>query len=136
VTPTLAVFERRTGDPETAEFHVNGFAKMLAFTGQARRAGVTIVVGSHSSVPHAERGWAYQREMELLVESGLSPMDVIVAATSANARFFRIADRLGSIAVGMTADLILVEGRPDQEIGAMRKVKRVMQNGRWIDPAP
>lgn len=132
LSPTLAVFERRSGDPETEGWHVAGFARMLAFTGQARRAGARVVVGSHSSVPHAERGFAYLREMELLVEAGLTPLQTIAAATSVNARFLRIADRLGTVAPGMQADLILVNGRPDQDIKAMGRVARVMLNGRWV----
>lgn len=136
VSPTLAVFERRAGDKETTETHVNAFRKMMDFVGRARRAGAHVVVGSHSDVPHAERGWAYQRELELLVESGLTPMQAIVAGTMENARFFHVADRLGSIETGKLADLILVEGDPSKDITAMRRVRRVMLNGRWIVPGP
>ncbi|MBA3441098.1 MAG: amidohydrolase family protein [Pyrinomonadaceae bacterium] len=132
ISPTLAVFERRADDKQTTEMHVLGFKKMLDFVGRARRRGARIVVGSHSAVPHAERGWAYQRELELLVESGLTPMQAIVAGTMENARFFRIAERLGSIETGKLADIVLVEGDPLKNIGAMRRVKRVMLNGRWI----
>ncbi|HVQ37307.1 MAG TPA: amidohydrolase family protein, partial [Pyrinomonadaceae bacterium] len=132
LSPTLAVFERRVGDKDTTVVHANGFKRMLDFTGRARRAGVPVVVGSHSSVPHAERGWAYQREMELLVEGGLSPMQAIVAATMENARFFRVENRLGSVERGKLADLLLVEGDPLKDIRAMRNVKRVMLNGRWV----
>ena len=105
---------------------------MLKFVGMAKRAGARVVVGSHSSVPHAERGWAYQREMELLVESGMTPMEAIVAATMENARFFRIDDRLGSVEAGKLADLILVEGDPLKELGALRRIRRVMLNGKWV----
>jgi imidazolonepropionase-like amidohydrolase len=133
LSPTLAVFERRTGDQGADETQVHGFRQMLTLTGMAKRAGVRVVVGSHSSVPHAERGWAYQREMELLVEAGLTPMEAIVAATLENARFFRIADRLGSVEVGKVADLVLVQGRPDHDIGAMRRISRVMISGGWLD---
>jgi imidazolonepropionase-like amidohydrolase len=131
ISPTLAVFERRAGDRDTNEMHVRGFKNMLHFTGLAKRAGARVVVGSHSSVPHAERGWAYQREMELLVEAGFTPMQAVVSATKENARFFRITDRLGSLEPGKLADLLLIEGRPDQDITTMRRVKRVMLNGTW-----
>ena len=134
LSPTLAVFERRTGDRDTTEMHTRAFGQMLKFVGMAKRTGARVVVGSHSSVPHAERGWAYQREMELLVESGLTPMEVIAAATIENARFFRIADRLGSIEKGKLADLILIEGDPLKDMGSMRRVKRVMLNGKWVSP--
>ncbi len=134
ISPTLAVFEKQKGDSGATEIHVRAFAQMLKFVGMAKRAGAHIVTGSHSSVPHAERGWAYQREMELLVESGLTPMQAIQAATMENARFFRIADRLGSIEDGKLADLLLVEGDPSKDIAAMRRIKRVMLNGNWIMP--
>ena len=132
VSPTLAVFEKQVGDKNTTAMHVQAFAQMLKFTGMIRRAGGRVVVGSHSSVPHAERGWAYQRELELLVASGLTPMEALCAATLENARFFRIADRLGSIEPGKLADLILVEGDPLKEISAMRRIQRVMLNGHWL----
>ncbi|WP_437597303.1 amidohydrolase family protein [Sorangium sp. So ce590] len=70
--------------------------------------------------------------MELLVESRLSPMEVLVAGTLESARFFGADDRLGSLEPGKVADLVLVEGDPLADIRAMRRVKRVMLNGRWV----
>jgi imidazolonepropionase-like amidohydrolase len=132
VSPTLAVFERQPGDKDTTDVHVHAFKQMEAFVRMAKSAGAKVVVGSHSDVPHAKRGWAYQRELELLVEAGLTPMEALVAGTMENARFFRIADRLGSVEPGKLADLVLVEGDPLQNISKMRLVKRVMLNGRWV----
>jgi imidazolonepropionase-like amidohydrolase len=134
VSPTLAVFEKQAGDKDATETHLRAFSQMLKFVGMVKRAGGRIVVGSHSSVPHAERGWAYQRELELLVAGGLSPMEALVAGTMENARFFRVADRLGSIETGKLADLILIDGDPLKDLGAMRRVKRVMLNGKWVEP--
>jgi imidazolonepropionase-like amidohydrolase len=131
VSPTLAVFERQSGDKDTKQVHVRAFKQMEAFVGLAKKAGARIVVGSHSDVPHAKRGWAYQRELELLVESGLTPMEAIVAGTMENARYFRIEDRLGSVEAGKLADLVIVEGDPLKDIANMRRVKRVMLNGQW-----
>ena len=133
VSPTLAVFERQPGDKDTTEMHVRAFKQMEAFVGHAFRAGAHVVVGSHSDVPHAKRGWAYQRELELLVESGLTPMQAIVAGTLENAKFFHASDRLGSIESGKLADLVLVEGDPLKNISDMRYVKRVMLNGKWVN---
>jgi len=132
VSPTLAVFERQPGDKDTTELHVHGFKQMETFVKLAQQAGAKIVVGSHSDVPHAKRGWAYQRELELLVESGLTPMQALVAGTLQNARYFRIDDRLGTVETGKTADLLMVEGDPLKNISNMRKVKRVMLNGSWV----
>ena len=131
VSPTLAVFERQRGDKDTTDLHVHAFKQMEAFVGLANKAGAKIVVGSHSDVPHAKRGWAYQRELELLVESGLTPMEALVAGTIQNARYFHVADRLGSIETGKLADLVLVDGDPLKDISNMRRIKRVMLNGVW-----
>jgi len=131
VSPTLAVFERQHGDKDTTDMHVHAFKQMEAFVGLANKAGAKIVVGSHSDVPHAKRGWAYQRELELLVESGLTPMQALVAGTMENARYFHISDRLGSIQTGKLADLVLVDGDPLMNISNMRRIKRVMLNGVW-----
>src|SRR5262245_10315702 len=131
VSPTLAVFERQSGDKDTTDLHVHAFKQMEAFVGLVKKAGAKVVVGSHSDVPHAKRGWAYQRELELLVDSGLTPMEAIVAGTMENARYFRIDDRLGTVEVGKLADLVLVEGDPSKDISNMRRIKRVMLNGIW-----
>lgn len=130
VSPTLAVFERREDRGDAVE--VKGFKNMVAFVGKANKGGVRFVVGSHSYVPYAELGFAYQRELELLHEAGLTNMQVIQAATMENARFFRIDERLGSIEKGKIADLLLVPGDPLEDISVMRHVKRVMLNGRWV----
>jgi imidazolonepropionase-like amidohydrolase len=130
--PTLAVFERRKGDKGTTDVEPRAFANMMAFVGRASRAGAKIVVGSHSAVPHAARGDAYAREMELLHESGLTPMQVIEAATLENARNLRVDDRLGSVEPGKQADLILVEGNPLDDLAVMRRVRGVMLNGVWV----
>ncbi|HEY0549743.1 MAG TPA: amidohydrolase family protein [Verrucomicrobiae bacterium] len=132
LSPTLAVFERRAGDKSVSDVEARGYANMLKFIRLCHRAGATIVVGSHSSVPKAERGWAYQREMELLVECGFTPHEVITAATLNNARFFHTDARLGSIEASKLADLVLIAGNPLADITAMRRVKRVMLNGQWV----
>jgi imidazolonepropionase-like amidohydrolase len=131
---TLAVFERRGGDKKVTEGEVRGFENMLRFVKLCHDGGAVIVVGSHSSVPKAERGWAYQRELELLVECGLTPLQAIRAGTVENARFFRQEDRLGSIDAGKAADLVLVEGDPSTDIRRMRQIRRVMLNGSWVRP--
>lgn len=131
--PTLAVFELRAGDKKATDDGVRGYLNMLRFTGMYFHAGGKIVVGSHSEVPHAEYGWAYPRELELLVEAGLTPAEVLRAATLEGAKYFRCDDRLGSVEVGKRADLILVEGNPLKDISVLRKVKRVMLNGVWVD---
>lgn len=132
LSPTLAVFEKRTGDRNVTEMEVRAFANMLKFIGLCHRAGAKIVVGSHTEVPHAQRGWAYQRELELLRECGLSELEAISAATLENARYFQVDDRLGSIEPGKAADLLLVAGNSLRDLSALRDVRGVMLNGNWV----
>jgi imidazolonepropionase-like amidohydrolase len=131
-SPNLAIFERRAGERGATEMHAKACENMRRFTGMASKAGVRVVVGSHSNVPYAETGWAYQREMEQMHESGMPMMDVIVGATLHNAKFFRADARIGSIEPGKLADLVLIEGDALRDIGAMRRIRRVMLNGAWI----
>lgn len=94
------------------------------------------MVGSHTSAPFAGKGKAYQRELELLVAAGLTPLEAITAGTLHNAEFFDIDDRLGIIEPGKTADLILIEGDSAVDIAAMANVRHVMLNGVWFGDAP
>ena len=126
-SPTLRPYEIETGDRNAAPERVAGFEKMVEFVGIAHRAGIPIAVASHGTPPGA-----YAREMELLVQAGLSPMDVIVAATRNGARYFGAQDRLGSIEAGKLADLVLLPENPLENISAVRSVERVMLNGNWI----
>lgn len=136
VSPTLGAFEYQIPDEKSVEeidsARLMGFNNMKALTGKMKKRGVRIVLGSHSMIAYAETGWAFQREMELFVESGMSPSDAIVAATMENARNFRIDDRLGSIEKGKIADLILVRGNPLQDVKNTRNVAKVMLNGVWV----
>jgi len=104
----------------------------VKFTGLAKKGGVRIVLGSHTWGPYAKPGYTYVREMELFREAGLSTMEIIVAATMENARFFRIDERLGSIEKGKLADIILVNGDPLKDLKAMYNVTRVMMNGVFV----
>jgi imidazolonepropionase-like amidohydrolase len=92
----------------------------------ARQAGVTLAMGGDVGVfAHGDN----VRELELLVQDyGLAPLEVLRAATSGNARIFRLADR-GRLAPGLLADLVAVAGDPTQQVQALRQVKLVMKGG-------
>jgi imidazolonepropionase-like amidohydrolase len=145
VDPTLAVFERRATPPadgkadaaqmKLIEMRAAGFLKMKQLTARAAREGARIVMGGHTSVPFAGRGEAPWRELELLVESGLSPIDAIAAATGTAAAFLYRGDRFGTLRAGLQADLVVTRGDPSRDIAAIRTVDRVMVAGKWIDIA-
>jgi imidazolonepropionase-like amidohydrolase len=92
-------------------------------------------MGGHSTVPFAARGQAPWRELELLVESGLSPLEAITAATSTAAAFLYRSDQFGTLRPGLQADVVILRGNPVDDIAAIRTVERVMVGGEWIDVA-
>jgi len=137
---TLAVFERRAGashpdgaKPDLTPVFVSGFARMKQLTRRVAQEGARLVVGGHTEVPFAGRGEAPWREMELLVESGFSPLEAISAATTTAAAFLYRSNELGSLRAGLNADLVVLRGQPDRDVSAIRTVDRVMVAGRWID---
>jgi imidazolonepropionase-like amidohydrolase len=138
---TLAVFERRADRPPAgtkpamAPVLAAGFAKMKQLTRRAAQEGARVVMGGHTSVPFAERGEAPWRELELLVESGFTPLEAIAAATGTAAAFLYRSDELGTLRPGLRADLVVLRADPSRDIAAMRTVDRVMVGGRWIDVA-
>lgn len=98
--------------------------KHYIFT-EAMKAGVTICMGGDVGVfPHGDNA----REMVLMAEYGMKPIDVLRSATSVNATVFRLK-RLGSIQSGYFADLVAVQGNPEEDIKAVKQVKLVMKDG-------
>ena len=92
----------------------------------ALETGVTICMGGDVGVfTHGDNA----REMELMVEYGMKPVDVLKSATSINADVFGYANKIGRIKKDLLADIIAVEGDPSTEIKNTRKIKLVMKDG-------
>ncbi|MDH4057115.1 MAG: amidohydrolase family protein [Cyclobacteriaceae bacterium] len=89
-------------------------------------AGVNIGMGGDVGVyPHGENVY----EMELLLEYGMKPLDILIAATTVNAKALHMENEIGSIKRGMLADIVVVKGDPSKSISDLRKVSLVMKNG-------
>lgn len=93
-----------------------------------RRAGVPVLAGTDSPAPGLAHGASLHRELELLVDAGMSPSDALASATSVPADCFGLTDR-GRVQPGMRADLLLVEGDPTREITDTRSIVAVYRGG-------
>jgi imidazolonepropionase-like amidohydrolase len=92
-------------------------------------AGVAITVGTDAGNPGTLHGPSIYREMELLQEAGLAPMDVLVAATKIGARAMGREGELGTVEEGKFADLLLLDADPTQDIANARQIRWVMKGG-------
>jgi imidazolonepropionase-like amidohydrolase len=92
--------------------------------GRFHGAGIPVLTGSDSPT----HGPTLHRDLELLVQSGLSPRQALIGATSAAARIYGLRDR-GRIAPGLRADLLLVEGDPTVDIKATRALRKIWKGG-------
>jgi imidazolonepropionase-like amidohydrolase len=99
---------------------------------ELKAAGVPILAGSDAPNPGTAHGSSMHRELELLVQAGLSPTEALAAATSVPAKTFGLDDR-GRIAPGLRADLVLVQGNPTQDITASRDILRVWKGGHPVE---
>jgi imidazolonepropionase-like amidohydrolase len=92
-------------------------------------AGVTIAAGSDVGVfPHGDQA----RELELMVQYGMSPAAALRSATAINARVLHLQEQIGRVAPGWLADLVAVGGNPTTDISALRRVQLVMKDGRVV----
>ncbi len=108
-----------------------GFEVARANVRKLHLAGVPIVAGTDSPYPGVFFGEGLHRELELLVEAGLTPIEAISAATRNAARLARDTT-WGTVEAGKRADLILVDGRPHERIADTRRIVSVMQGGRLL----
>ena len=127
--PTLAAFEasaRYRGFRPGTQPEPPRLVRARANFQKALEAGVIIANGSDIGVfAHGDGA----RELELLVNYGMKPVEALRSATSSAAKILRLDDRLGSIKSALLADLIAVEGDPTRDIKSLRSVKLVMKGG-------
>jgi len=130
------VYLARSGCPQGGplEDRRREFGKFQELTGKLSRAGVPLLVGTDAPEPQVPPGFALHQELEMLVESGLSPAAALTAATLNNARALRQDEVLGSIEPGKLADLLLLTANPLQDIRHTRAIKLVVRDGIPSEP--
>ncbi len=122
--------------PETRSFYTTLFAKELALERAFVKAGGLLIAGTDPTggggvVP----GYADQRELELLVEAGFTPLEAISIGTLNGAKYLGREAKIGTIAIGKQADLVVVKGDPSTNISDVRNVEIVFRQGVGFDPA-
>jgi imidazolonepropionase-like amidohydrolase len=96
-------------------------------------AGIPLFVGTDSSIIGNVAGASIHAELKLLVASGVPPHDALLGATVLPARFFFPNERVGVIEPGATADLLLVDGNPLEDISVTSKIVTVVQGGAVVE---
>jgi len=110
------------------------FRKEMEFERAFVRAGGHLMAGVDPTGPGGVLpGYGDQREVELLVEAGFTPVEAIRIATLNGAQFLRIDNETGSIAVGKDADLVVIKGDPSHQIADIEKVDTVFKDGIGYD---
>ena len=130
---SLASILNNTGlAPDVAPRAAASMALGAKLTLALHRAGVPIVAGTDLVVP----GHTTYRELELYVRAGMTPMEAIQSATIVPARVMKLDKELGTIEAGKTADLIILDRNPLENIGNLRSVRFVITRGRMYESAP
>lgn len=146
----LSDIERRLGDPEAiASFDdlarlparkrlwaFHWFGRDTAFWNLKRlqQSGVTIATGTDAGNIGTLHGPALHREFELMAEAGLSPEEILAAATRGGARVMGRSDELGTLEKGNLADFVLLDADPLADVAHLRRVFRVVKGGQVFDP--
>lgn len=112
------------------------FPKAMALERAFARAGGLLIAGTDPTggggvIP----GFSNQRQVELLVEAGFTPLEAISIATFNGAKYLRRDKTIGTVTVGKQADLVVINGNPAETIADIRKVETVFKQGVGYDPA-
>jgi enamidase len=126
IDPTLGVLASLASAEDFAQGPMANVRRLHA-------AGVEITAGTDAPLGNQPFGESLHRELELLVEAGLSPLEAIQAATSRPARLLKRGGEIGTIEAGKRADVLAVAGDPLRAIGDLRNVRLVMQDGRVVE---
>ncbi|HEY8104718.1 MAG TPA: amidohydrolase family protein, partial [Gemmatimonadales bacterium] len=111
------------------------FRKEMAFERAFARAGGLLLAGTDpTGYGGVVAGFSNQREVELLVEGGFTPLEAISIATLNGAKYLGRDQRVGTVAAGKQADLIVVRGDPSTNIADLENVEIVFKDGIGYDP--
>ena len=138
-TVSPAVIARMRGsfgarEPQVAERAAQGYAILERSLARLDAAGVRIILGCDTGLPDHFFGYAEQKELELMAAAGMSPMNVIVAATSRAADYLGVRDT-GTLARGKRADFLVLDANPLEDIRNTRRIAAIYVGGAMVDRA-
>src|SRR6185295_16743236 len=113
---------------------VTSFQKQLPSLARLNAAGVTIALGDDTGIENTFYGYGEHRELELMVQAGMTPMQAIIASTKTGAELLKL-DTLGTLARGKSADFVVLDANPLEHIGNTKKIATVYQRGAEVDRA-
>lgn len=134
-----AIAASNTAVSPTCSARMKDFMRLMPWRrfalGDLYRAGATIIASTDSGIdnnPH----WAFVYALEAMLMTGMSARDVLLSATSISARVLGIDHLAGSIAPGLSADLLAVAGDPRDDISVLHDLRLVVARGRDFAPDP
>jgi imidazolonepropionase-like amidohydrolase len=123
--------EKGRKDPDIAKYRA-GLEMAKKNLKTLSDAGVKIAFGTDSGIPTRFPGFFEHRELQLMVEAGLTPMQAIVAATRTNADILGGAKKFGTLQPGMQADFLILDANPLDDIHNTEKLAAVWQAGKVV----
>jgi imidazolonepropionase-like amidohydrolase len=123
--------EKGRKDPDIAKYRA-GLEMAKKNLKTLSDAGVKIAFGTDSGIPTRFPGYFEHRELQLMVEAGLTPMQAIVAATGTNAEILGGAKQFGTLQAGRRADFMVLDDNPLDDIHNTEKLSAVWQAGKTV----
>lgn len=115
---------------QAGQIWVNDSGKLI---NQFHKAGVGILAGTDCDVKLIVPGYHLHKELEFMVEAGLTPNEALQTATLNAAKYFESETDMGTVEKGKIADLVLLDANPLEDISNTRKILAVVANGRYFD---
>ena len=132
ISPKIQGIWNSMWDPSQQVMADKIWPPMQTFVGELHKAGVTLMIGTDLVYPGIIPGYSVHEEMALWQEAGIPPADVLRSATIVPARFMGLDQRLGTVAEGKTASLVLVKANPLENIRNAQEIEGVFLRGRYI----
>ena len=125
-----AAYRQKVQQDKTTPLHEAALKTAMANLKKLSDSGVAVAFGTDSgATPFRIAGWAEHRELQLMVESGLTPLQAIHCATQVNAEMLQISDKTGTVEEGKAADLLVLDSDPSADILNTERIAMVFHNG-------